>query len=178
MTPATGQRIVISADAATTESLIAALGSSHRDVIRMPRHPHAFRPGPWPAIEESLRRFEYRVSQESRRTSFLSCGSVLDDWAELHTSLHRHSPRSHRDAAFARRYAAMFATTAARHARCTYTLCIHIPTPEQRPDDDLTLLAAIKDAGLPLIATADATSALAILAGDQTTGLGRVGAIA
>lgn len=166
MTRTAGRRIAVSGPPTEVASVLAALEPTVGTLIEPPPPTASTRGGPWPAIENALRRFEYRTDHESRHRTFASSGSVLQDWAELDQNL-RSGDRRGRDITFADRYAAMFATTVARHARVTYSLHIVVASPGGATFDDDVLLSAIRAAGLPLIAAADAMSVRDIVGADR-----------
>lgn len=166
MTGASGRRIAVSGPPADTAAILAALETSIGPVIASPPHRSSSRGGPWPAIENALHRFEYRVDHESRHRAFVSHGSVLQDWAELHLALHGGDRRG-RDITFAERYTDMFATTVTRHARVTYSLHIVVGSPGDTLFGGEPLSTAIRAAGIPLVSAPDAGSVLQIIDGMQ-----------
>lgn len=106
------------------------------------------------AVRRSLLDFEHRTETEARHSAFVSDGSVLRAWAQLHAE-HIGGRRRYRrlpTELFLGGYGKALAGIVIRHARATYTEFMHVSPPSLDAAESLLdriLLDAIHDTGLP-----------------------------
>ncbi|GEE00559.1 hypothetical protein nbrc107696_10050 [Gordonia spumicola] len=134
-------RLVVTGGPDVVAAAVGELSSSFGHVVQA--GPTDFEPGDlWAAVGESLSRFDRRICAEARHTSFVSSGSVLDDWTALNRRLSSEAGVGRGDARFARRYLRMHRETSIRHARTAYDAVVVIG---DALDPDLSDLIAATD---------------------------------